>query len=111
MYGETSFKSADSDSDSNESELGEGGEYYAERFKLRLQLRKWESDFVSAEGRAADQRRRRGRRRRAGRHLDGRELLERVALRDVRQELDQPVSGHLAVLGPDAPPGSRVHNS
>ena len=53
MYNDTSFKSADSDSDSNESELGEGGEYYAERFKLRLQLRKWESDFVSAEGRAA----------------------------------------------------------
>ena len=44
---------ADSDSDSGSDDLGEGGLYYAERLKLRLRLRKWESDFVGRHGRAA----------------------------------------------------------
>ena len=39
-------------SDSDESELGELGEYHATRLKLRLQLSKWENNFHAANGRA-----------------------------------------------------------
>ena len=39
-------------SDSDESELGELGEYHATRLKLRLQLSKWENSFHAANGRA-----------------------------------------------------------
>ena len=39
------------DSESDESELGDFGEYYAKRMRLRLQLRRWEAKFVALHGR------------------------------------------------------------
>ena len=46
---------ADSDSDPEESDrLGPEGVYYAQRLKLRLELRRWEGNFLAANEREPD---------------------------------------------------------